>query len=442
MGEPDAGAKLLPAVGFNMALELTIRASVSFIFRILMGAVAGLPVTAISVNATVAFGLTSLLEVPTGFFADLFGPLRSVRLGCLCQSLAALSMFLAIVCNSFDPTWMWVFLVLEGVFDAFGNTLISGAREAFHQDLARHATEGRGAEGQVFREKLLLLTERFGRYIPTVVVPLASSLAVLVHIVWQKGHFVVLALSVAWLVLGWDFGRLGRLFAPPRAAPTEIPRFSKYMQSFRKTLGSMLRGAPRMRAACVAQALGWFAYILVNSYLSLDLLRNHLNNDRWAPLWMTVFYTGVFAIARFVRSFVLPRLAAKSANERLMIRGGVATLVTAGLGYAAFAADLRPVVQLATIAIFMVAFDSAFGLMSKSATGIVLVGVDAGTQATALSLLNAVTIGLQALYSVGLTGRGVGVPPATEIFAITAAVGLVVSAIGMTLRVEAPHAQA
>ncbi len=416
MADVSVRDALLKAVGFNMALELTIRASVSFIFRILMGVVAGLPPTAISVNASVAFGLTAALEVPTGLWADRIGPLKTIRLGCAAQALACLSMGAAIAVSQTHLELMWILIVLEGVFDAVGNTLLSGARETFYQGLAR-------AQDDVYRETLLLKSERFGRYIPTIAVPVGACLAVATHIAWGAGHAVILLLAVGWLVLRYDFGVMARKF------PNEVIETKHATWSAMRSVGvRLIRGAPRLRAAAIAQALGWFAYILVNSYLSLDLLRHYAGKGEWAPLYMTAFYTCAFAVARFARSYLLPGLAKRLASESLMLWGGAAVLGLGMLGWGVFRFPFGTAEKLVVVAIFLILFDTAFGLLSRSATGIVLVGVESGTQATALSLLNAVSIGLQAFYSVALTTRGIGVPSAAEILGITAAIGALVTA--------------
>lgn len=170
--------KSVRKIGNNLAFEGGVRTALSFTARLLVGYLARLPVTAISVNAAIAFLGTAAFEIPAGLFADLQDPVAIVRLGYFCQVACAALLFVGIAMYPVAPAIMWVCICVEGLLDAVGNACISGAKEAaFLRMIERHHGLIEESAYNKMRVQFLSLAERHGRWMIIVWPTVALSLA-------------------------------------------------------------------------------------------------------------------------------------------------------------------------------------------------------------------------------------------------------------------------
>lgn len=413
----DKTAEVVKAVGRNIAYETGIRVGLSMAARLLTGYLCGLPPTAISVSASVAFFASVVLEVPTGMAADYFGRTRSVRLGYFCQVAASLFTFLAIAVFPYSPAGMWFFLVAEAVVDAFGNCFLSGAREASYQSIVERATEEMDEPEQGdLRKRYLSLAEAYGR--PALVLfPLVTLSAVLLlHAWWAAGHYAMLLIVAGWIAIDRQYAGLARLAPAERDAARPL---SVWKADARASLRLVQMGGLGRPILC--WMIDRFVFITVTCYLMLAILKDRALWSGANLVLPVLAITAVFVAGRVVRSIVLPALARNRSNEALLRAGA--------LGSCALAAAVLsfPLKGAAAYVIFVAlafgAYDVCSGMIERPSLGLVLDAVPESIRASFLSLMSAAVLIAQFLYSLRLTSLGTGVPTMTEIWALAMAGG-------------------
>lgn len=435
----DSGVeRVVRAVGRNIAYETGIRVGLSMAARLLTGFLSGLPATAISVNASVAFFGSAFLELPTGVAADFFGRTKSVRLGYHCQVLASLCTFFAIALFPTAPTAMWALLILEGLLDAMGNALLSGAREASYQSIVESATSKMPEPDRSrLRTTYLALAEAYDR--PALVVfPLVTLGAVLfLHAHGGAGHYAMLFIAAAWLIIDRQYANLAR-HAPPEEASSRT--LSSWTRDAKDCLHLLRRGGQGLPVAILCWLVDRFVFITVTCYVMLAVLKDRALWSSESAVLPVLGITGVFLVGRVSRTFVLPGLARKFPNEALRRAGAAGQSVLAvsvllflpgsGSGYVVF------------VALAFGAYDILSGLVERPSLGLILDSIPEQIRASFLSLLSGTVLVAQFLYSVRLTALGIGVPSMTEIWSITLAGGAAMLVVSIAWATQTQPAEA
>lgn len=343
---------------------------------------AGLDLLQINLVLATYFVTAFCFEVPTGAVADVFGRRVAFLASCVVRAGAFTLYFFA---DSFV-----VFLVAEAV-DAVGQTLASGALEAWAVDAARREggpprTDRLLARGFGVASAAMIVSGLAGAYL--------GSIAL--RIVWLAGAagFVATgAIAAVWMREEW----------PPAGAPERV----------RAALGPQLwRGvrtvarSPLLTAIAALTALGGFAQMPVLHYWPVRL--DATGAPTWLLGWAWVLFTGL----GLVGSQLVPRLVATWG------RGGVAAgaelLRAASVAIAARAVGVRGTVGgVAGHAVGM-------GAMIPLVSAWVNDQVEAADRATVLSVnAAAFTIGgATGLVVLGLVARTTDVATAWTVAAL------------------------
>lgn len=338
---------------------------------------AGLDLLQINLVLATYFLTSFCFEVPTGAVADVFGRRISFLASCAVRAAAFTLYFFA---DSF-----LVFLVAEAV-DAIGQTLASGALEAWAVDAARRE------DGPPRTDRLL--ARGFGVASAAMIV---SGLA--------GAYLGSIALRIVWLAGAAGFVATGAIAAvtmreewPPAGAPERV----------RAALGPQLwRGvrtvarSPLLAGIAGLTALGGFAQMPVLHYWPV-----RIDAVAGAPTWVLGWAWVLFAGLGLVGSQLVPRLVATWG------RGGVATgvqlLRAASVLVAARAIGIRGTVGgLAGHAVGM-------GAMIPLVSAWVNDQVEEAERATVLSVIAAAfTIGgASGLVVLGVVARTAGIAAA------------------------------
>ena len=416
MGDP---VRAIRAVGRNLAFETGIRVGLSLCARLLLGYLGGLPTTALSVNASIAFLLSAVLELPAGMLADTFGARRSVHLGYACQAAASLSLFGAIALRAGSPWIMWLLIVAEAVFDAVGNSLLSGARESAYQGAVEASLEGAtGAEKTDLRRKYLLLAEAYGRR-ALVAVPLALTAIVL----WLdahggRGHLGLLLVVACWLLLD-------RQFQGMPAGPVNGVRPDWAVEA-RRCLAQLRGHGGEFAAASFCWMVNRFAFITVTSYFAVAVIKDEALWPARTPAAPAMLLTAAFLAGRVARSFVLPFLAKSQSSARLITGGAAAQALLAAAVLAGSRFSGPAYLGLAAVA--LAAYDICAGTIERPSLGLILEAVPEKIRASFLSMLSMCVLAAQGAYSLYLAAHGRGLPSVRGIWLITLASGVLILA--------------
>jgi hypothetical protein len=414
---------LIRNIGRNIAFETGIRVGLSLTARLLLGYLGGLPATAISVNAAVAFFLSAVFELPLGMAADIFSRTVSMRLGYFCQCLASLSIFCAVLIFPIWPIGMWILITAEGVLDALGNSLLSGAREAAYQSFIEGRLGATPPDEQArIRKGYLSSAEAHGRAV-LVFFPLFVIGAVLVlNAHGGHGHFAMLIIAAGWLAIDRQFRGWSK--REPRASGAK-PTLTAWREEFLGSIRLLRQRGRELWPPVACWMVNRFVYITVTCYFALAVIKDRTlwrsANPALPALVFSVFLLG----GRLARSFILPAMAKTRANESIVLTGAALQSVLAG---ALLIFPLRggPIFVIFAAAVGGV-FDVLAGLVERPALGLILIAVPERVRASFLSLISAVVLLLQFAYSVRLTALGTGVPSMWEIWSLVLGGSLVMS---------------
>lgn len=408
----------LSSIGAIQAIESGLRCSVSIIFRLLIGYLAGLPAIALSVNAVISMGLGLALELPAGVIADNFGTVICVRLGYLLQAFASILLLVAILLWPYYPIVMWTGIILEGIFDAFGNALLSGAREVVYKKIITRACHDDNLEETVRLEReFLVLSESYGRFFLLAFPSVLLSLTVALNYFWKIGHLTLIPISFSWIYLAVKTQRLAKQF---EVTDSIITSGSFSLLMFLRNTGNALRLLPHEAKSAAAIFITFsFLFSTVHGYLVISLLHQDLP---WLKenLWYSVVIVNLaFIGGRLMRSYVLPWLMKKIGNSKVVLLGSMLVFALGIAFFLLFKYSPTPIFYCILL-IFPIAFDNAIGFTSRPSFGILVSAAPKEVAASVLSAISAAPPFLGALLALWLTSTGKGYPSVGEIIIILA----------------------
>lgn len=427
----DEVAPVVRKIGQNIAFETGIRVALSFSGRLLTGYMGGLPPTAISVNAAVAFFLSAALELPTGVVADIFGKAMSVRVGYYCQFFASLCLFGAVAIFPVWPLGMWLLIVAESVFDAFGNCLLSGAREAAYQSIIEQNTSGMSPTARdAIRQRYLSLAEAHGRVVllafPLVVIGSLLALDALTGL----GYFAMLIVAAGWLAIDRQFLGLAKLICVDGGTGRSM---NSWLGEAGRCFQALRSAGSDLAAPIFCWMINRFTSITVTCYVILAVIKNKTLWPGADPALPVLVITAVLLIGRLSRSFILPMLARRWPNERLISLGAAAQ---AALAAVVLFSPLRGgPMYVCALAVLVGAFDVFSGLVERPALGLMLDSVPEPVRASFLSLISSFVLLGHFFYSVRLTSSGVGIPTMPEIWILVLGGGCMMSFASVDWRI-------
>ena len=411
-------------VGQNVAFETAIRVGLSMAARLLLGYLSGLPPTAISVNAAVAFFLTAVLEVPTGMVADIYGKFVSVRLGYACQFLACLSIFGAIAVYPASPAAMWALIVVEGVLDALGNCFLSGAREAAFQSIMEARTrEMAPSDRAALLRRYLSLADAHGRLV-LALFPLVVLATVLVLHRVGGGHYGMLLIAAGWVAIDRQFRGLAKHAVDSRAATAQT--LGAWSTAASESWRGLVASAG-LRAVVACCFVNRFIFITVSCYASLAVLKDGALWPAGTPIFPVLCMTALLLVGRLARSMVLPKLADRFSNESTMLLGATLQCVLSGIMLRS--SQMTGVSAIFYLSLTIGVYDVIVGMIERPAMGLILSEVPDGIRATFLSGVSAMVFLAQAVYSVRLTLTGIGTPGMSEIWSLVLIGGIFMAAL-------------
>lgn len=434
---PKAIDGITRLIGRNMGFETALRGCVTFVFRFLMGTLAGLPPTVMSLNALVSFISTALVELPAGIFADLFGRVFATRLGCFFQSLAALSLFAAISVHESHPVLMWVLVILEGILDSLGNACLSGAREALYQGGIINLKLDPKDEKDL-RKRILGVAERYGVIAIGFAPPILVTLTVLLQILTSWGHLTLLGIAMGWILLGVEFKNLGiRLRVSDPSSPLSVQkRWREMIGLVRETLAALWApSSKRLWLDGVIYVVSWFTAVTASAYLPVSIARS-LGQDH--PLYQgsMIGITLVFCFGRVIRAFLLPHLLNKRSGVLRTLGSPCVLLGAVGImGFFMLEGERSGLFVIMASLTMMVATDILTGIVLKSTSGEMLSQTPHHLHATLMSLVSSMGFMTQGVYSLWLTLFDHGCPSPKEIALTTAFCGGI-SLVFLTLMIR------
>jgi hypothetical protein len=415
--------QIIRLIGRNMGFETALRGCVTFVFRFLMGTMAGLPPTVMSLNALVSFISTALVELPAGIFADLFGRVFSTRIGCWFQSLAAISLFAAICVHESFPVLMWTLIILEGVLDSLGNACLSGAREALYQGGIINLKLDPKDEKDL-RKRILGVAERYGVIAIGFAPPILVALTVLVQSFTQWGHLTLLGISMGWILLGSEFKNLALKLKVQDSSQSSIlaHRLRSILDLLQKTLTSMSSSPRGLWYHTLIYVVSWFAAVTASAYLPVSIARS-LGQDHPVYQESIVGITIVFCLGRVLRAYLLPMLLNRSSSI-VSLKSTSVLICLVGITCLFLLAENTPSSSLISISlVLMVAIDILTGIVLKTTSGEMLSQAPHDLHATLMSLVSSMGFMTQGVFSLFLTFFSRGCPTPKEVAEVMAVCG-------------------
>ena len=368
---------LLVFAGYNLAQFFIAPVYPLFLLR------CGLDLFEINVVLAAYLVTVFVLEIPTGAFADRYGRRRSFLVSCWIRA-GAYGLYAR--ADSFADC-----LIAE-MIDALGTTLASGALEAWAVDGVRAEGDARPADRLIARATAV------------------SRAAVIVGVI-ACGYLADRDLVLPWLAAMGVFlvtavvAALTMRESPPGTISAAHPRRALH-HAVREDVGSVVAN-PVLLLLCVLTAAGAFAGFPLHMY--------------WAPQLQAVSGAGprllgwvaaLLNLAALTGSAVLPRLLARA--RRSTVLAAAACWRAAMLALAAGATALSPMLA------GLVLQETAFGLTEPVLAGLTNEHVPSARRATLLSVRSTFfTLGGAAgLVTIGLVGRGAGVPAAWAVSAV------------------------
>ena len=401
------------AIGSNIAFEGGVRIALSYSARLILGYIGGLPPTAISINATIAFFMTAVLEIPAGIYADLFDPVKAVRLGYLLQAICAALLLLGIGFNESYPQLMWICIIVEAVLDSGGNALISGAKEAsFQKMIEAHSATVSAAEFSKLKTQYLSLAERYGRWHlvlwPLITVPAALWL----NDNWHASQLVFIVIGIAWLLMRHQF--------PKNLEFQKSPSRPGIGNKLQITARSVTTSLSKIKMIATVYFLAVFAYINVSSYLIVSVLKDGIfSQSVYLP---TLTVCAAFVLSRLLQSILLPRYIKKWDAKGLAFFFAVScTLSGVSLSYLFPCADN---VCLAIFLLLSLIFFTSCSSLIRILVNHILAASEENSRASVLSLLSSFQMLAQAAFSLFLSVAGLGVPTVNMLIAFMIMTGL------------------
>lgn len=345
----------------------------------------GLDVLQASSVLATFFIITFLLEVPTGAVADVFGRRVSFLLACATRMCAFFLYFRA------DG---YLDCLLAEVVDAVGNTLASGALQAWAVDGIRKDGDSRPmdrifARAQVVQRTMMIVGGVVG------------------------GALAEWNIALPWLIAGTGFGSTGlyAFLVMEEAPPATRPSWSTARQSITDTIGAAARAAqttPIVRVLCILTAAVAIA-VMPAAFLWPARLEELADG---ASFWLLGWIWALINLTAAIGSVCSERFFASVRRERVLF--GTATARALGIGIAALAPNFGTAIAGLLILEF------AFAISHPAYQAWLNEHVESDLRATVLSVANmSFTVGGGAgLLTLGWLARETSISLAWTICAV------------------------
>ncbi|MDF7628965.1 hypothetical protein PUG46_06755 [Erwiniaceae bacterium L1_55_4] len=397
------------------------------ISHLLVGALSGMFNSAVSLRVSIAFYSSILLEVPAGLIADKFGHFKSVALGSFFTALALLFLFFSL--STFSSSDMqFSLLVTSSLFSALGMTLISGAYQAMLQDVIdRNIIEYKADVS--LRTKALLLSQKYGKEIVSLVPVLFLFILLLVYRTYGHAEFLLMVPALLFTFFGmwiWHLGNkknekqiLNPLGNSLNSKSNTFKLFFEHVKSLSKTQIIML-----IKISLIIILLN-FSMVHVHTYLMVSEFREYnimsVDASHLIPLFI---FISSFDIAHYVKGIIVPRAAARFNDSKMIFLSFSSLFILSSTCY--YYMNVNSLLSL----IFYVLFFRAFVTMGQDvAISNLLARIPEEIRAFTLSLIMSVVIILYGAYSIYLTFSGLGTESSSNVILEI----LVISSIGLIL---------
>ena len=401
-----------------------------------MGYYAGLPAEAYSLEAAICFVLMSILDVPTGMIADLFGRVISLKIGALFQVLSLLCLSGAIIFfRQGHNGLMWILLVIEAISDAVCNTLMSGAREAFYQDVVDTNSESLGpAERKKFRINFLSMSERYSRWISFFSAIGFVTLTVVLE-AWNKlGYVSCLVMALVWYVMFLNFERVAKAHLPVETRHSYLDlkqNFRNLLKETRFFLTSKLKSCAELRLGIIGNSAAYFISVLFIQYLIISILRDsNFKNSNYAIVTILALSFGA-QLGRLVRGYILPIVVSRLSSVTTIY---VSLILIAGWSHLLLNI-YEPVSSeggIFKLSLMVIPTDLFMGMLGRTSVGLIQVNTPQKIRATLMSITSGLMMLLQGVYACLLGITKLAAPNVVELGSVvfwTCAIFLILFAV-------------
>lgn len=398
---------LVKYIGLNSSFFQAVSSSVSVIYRILIGYFLGLPVNALSVNASISCFFSVLLEFPMGVYSDRCGKLFSIKLGLFFQFLASICLLVAIFTfKTSQTTFMWIFLVLEAVLDAVGNSLISGSQEAFYQELIDQNILEENKEE--ISSRIFSISEQYGRWTKFLAPISFALLTYYLETTFKAGALIIAATSIAWLALILHFNFLSNHFNH------EEKYYTVHANLFKNFLSNLSFSSKLFLSNQMFMIffLNGLVYLIFANYFIIDLLK--INTiDLFKRENSIIFASLLSATTLLIRSYLMPTLSKKI---NLITKVNLLLLFQ-------FIASLLCLIlvrneSLIILIVFYISYVNLYGLIQKPLTGKITSNIPPEIRASFMSFLNLLILLMVSFFALLLSFSKSGTPGLKTIFYI------------------------
>lgn len=375
---------------FNSTIQFN-----SVVFRVAVGVLSNNFLKAVAVITAIEFSLNWILDIPGGILSDRYGRVRCALVGLSLMTLAICSMY--VVFFTGNETISNILIILVGVLLGIGKPLLSGSVEAFYQDALIREIGG-AADNPTVRHSFSL-SQRYGRFIPTVVTLIAFPLIYLLHKSIGSQHAFVFGIGM-YLVVIFVLIRDSRMIGFSNtssgfSSPSAI--IKNYLSNHLMLFSSFLNLIFFAFAACV------LGYLLMS-------IGHHLGpNSIYSWYSMAGFMAGYMIFGWIGSSYLLPLIIQRWSSMRILKASTALMLICSGflfLVHGRLSEISWPIILLIFGGLFSVATNAIRGVM----TNLLLSQVKRSDYATALSIQNVPAYAWVGIHSLLVTLLASGAP--------------------------------
>ncbi|MDC9606570.1 MFS transporter [Xenorhabdus griffiniae] len=413
----------LKNIGYLDSISRAMQSTSNQISHLLVGSLGGMFGTAVSLRVSIAFYSSLFLEVPSGLLADRLGHFKTVALGNWFNAIALLVLYWSLAtADNIDN--QITLLIISSFLSAIAMSLISGAYQAMLQDLIDYQIIKHGEE-RTLRTKALLLSQRYGKEIVSIVPVLFLLLLLVLYRTIGHAEIILFIPTIMFIGLGiwlWCFPQLngmhenlGKQNAHIRRKST-LRHFIVYMRELSHTQCLIF-----LKLSIVIILLN-FSMIHVHTYLMISEFReyNIMQVER-AYLILLFLFIISFDVAHYIKGVIVPRVAAKFSDNTMIMISFVSLMILSGFCYLLYL-YFNGILALILYILF---FRTTVTIGQDVAISNFLARLPEEIRAFSLSLATGTVIILYGAYSVYLTFAGIGAEPAPYILLEIAVIALI-----------------
>ncbi|MDH4469230.1 MAG: MFS transporter [Bacteriovoracaceae bacterium] len=314
--------KFLSLTGKVLAVDTAACAATAITLTLLIGYFAGLPPEVVSFDASIAFILTILFEIPTGFIADHYGHKKCITFGIYLEAMAVMAVFSAIISYKNGYTkMMWVLIAAEAFFDSLSNALRSGSKEAMLQSAAENQSKNMDpASAERFRTSYLSLAESYSRWIPISTTAVVVGLTIAFEYYCKGGIYLLIIVAFGWFYLNRIYNQFNEYVKEPESKSSiESLSIKMRINSFFEIFSQR---KIQTYFLTIMLFLAMFYNVLVLINLLLCFLREHIMFEKEMVLIETLIVTTMILLGKIIRSYFVPWISSKISATESSILGG------------------------------------------------------------------------------------------------------------------------